>query len=370
MMGIRRFASRSIWVLSLLVLLGLLPAVASAADGPEPSSSPSPSPSSSPAEPAPTTLSASSSPTVFRYGSATEVKVSGTISVPAATVTLAGKAVNGADWTEVGAVVAADDGSFAFAAQPAPGSTTEYRVSFAGDAEHAEATAIVRVRVRPRVYLSSARTVWIPPGGTFRLSGRVEPAHPGGTVLIDRRLNDGTWIQVASTTLGADSRFSFSWAPRRFGTVRLRARMAFDADHASGFSAPRKVVINRKNKHMVPHKYAHYIVIVRHEYKLYYYERGKMVRSFRVALGRPGYPTPIGLYSIYHKRRPGGGAAMGSCAMFYRRAGGIAIHGTNQPYLLKRFPRRFSHGCARMYNSEALWLYYRCPKGTPVRNFR
>ena len=364
MMGIRRFASRSIWLLPLLVLLGLLPAVASAADGPEPS------PSSSPAEPAPTTLSASSSPTVFRYGSATEVTVSGTISVPAATVTLAGKAVNGADWTEVGAVVAADDGSFAFAAQPAPGSTTEYRVAFAGDAEHAEATAIVRVRVRPRVYLSSARTVWIPPGGTFRLRGRVEPAHPGGTALIDRRLNDGTWIQVASTTLGADSRFSFSWAPRRFGTVRLRARMAFDADHASGFSAPRKVVINRKNRHMVPHKYAHYIVIVRHEYKLYYYERGKMVRSFRVALGRPGYPTPIGLYSIYHKRKPGGGAAMGSCAMFYRRAGGIAIHGTNQAYLLKRFPRRFSHGCARMYNSEALWLYYRCPKGTPVRNYR
>ena len=368
MMALRRLTSRAIWLLALLLLLGLLPAVASAAEGPEPSSPPAPS--SAPAEPAPTTLSASSAPTVFRYGSLSDVRLSGTVSVPTATVTVARKAALDADWTELGAVVAAPDGSFAFAALPAPASTSEYRVSYAGDAEHAAASAVVRVRVRPRVYLKSASTVWIEPGGSFRLSGSVEPAHPGGTVLIDRRLSDGTWVQAASTTLGTDSRFSFSWAPRRFGSVRLRARMAFDADHASGFSAPRKVVINRKNRHMVPHRYAHYIVIVRHEYKLYYYERGRLVRSFKVALGKPGYPTPLGLYSIYHKRKPGGGAALGSCVMFYRRAGGIAIHGTNQPYLLKRFPRPFSHGCARMYNAEALWLYYRCPKGTPVRNYR
>ncbi len=56
--------------------------------------------------------------------------------------------------------------------------------------------------------------------------------------------------------------------------------------------------------------------------------------------------------------------------MFYRREGGIAIHDTDQPGLLRRFPRPFSHGCARMYNSQALWLYERVPKGTTVRNVR
>jgi Uncharacterized protein conserved in bacteria len=56
--------------------------------------------------------------------------------------------------------------------------------------------------------------------------------------------------------------------------------------------------------------------------------------------------------------------------MYYRRQGGIAIHGTNEPWLLSRFPRPFSHGCARMYNAQALWLYARCPRGTRVHNIR
>ena len=47
-------------------------------------------------------------------------------------------------------------------------------------------------------------------------------------------------------------------------------------------------------------------MIVVHEYKLYYYEHGKNVRAFTVALGRPGYRTPIGRFHIYGKRRPVG----------------------------------------------------------------
>ena len=106
-------------------------------------------------------------------------------------------------------------------------------------------------------------------------------------------------------------------------------------------------------------RYAHYIVIVRHEYRLYYYEHGALVRGFDVALGRPGYRTPLGYFHIYGKRKPAGGA-LGACAMFYRHLGGIAIHGTDQPYLIRRpVPRDFSHGCARMLNRQVLWLYAR-----------
>ena len=51
--------------------------------------------------------------------------------------------------------------------------------------------------------------------------------------------------------------------------------------------------------------------------------------------------------------------------------GQVAIHGTDQPYLLNDpLPREYSHGCARMYNTQALWLYARCPVGTTVRNLR
>ena len=57
--------------------------------------------------------------------------------------------------------------------------------------------------------------------------------------------------------------------------------------------------------------------------------------------------------------------------MYYRHQGAIAIHGTNQAYLLSRpVPRDFSHGCARMHNREALWLYARVPLGTKVHNLR
>ena len=78
--------------------------------------------------------------------------------------------------------------------------------------------------------------------------------------------------------------------------------------------------MNPANRHHVRFKYAHFIVIVVHEYRLYYYEHGVLIRRFDVALGRPGFPTPIGTFHIYGKRKPAGGPE-GACAMFYRQAG-------------------------------------------------
>jgi lipoprotein-anchoring transpeptidase ErfK/SrfK len=188
-------------------------------------------------------------------------------------------------------------------------------------------------------------------------------------VIIDRRVGDA-WEPFLTATLNAYSRFALPWTPGDFGYYRLRARMEADVEHGSGTAPSELVTVNRPNAHRVPMRYAHYIVIVRHEYRLYYYEHGALVRAFNVALGRPGYRTPLGYFRVYGKRKPAGGA-LGSCAMFYRRAGGIAIHGTNEPWLLSRpAPRDFSHGCARMYNSQALWLYARTPRGTHVHNLR
>jgi lipoprotein-anchoring transpeptidase ErfK/SrfK len=288
--------------------------------------------------------------------------VAGTVLVPYAPVTLLSRASGAEDWAALGSVVSSAAGTFAFTVTPA--ATTEYRVQYAGDTTHPPASAEFRVEVRPRVTTTFPVSLWL--GETKRLKGAVAPAHPGATVLIERR-RDGEWVPYATATLDADSRFSLPWKPSEFGYHRLRARLEAHDDHADGVSADKLVIVNRPNRHRVPYKYKHFIVIVVHEYKLYYYERGKLVRGFRVALGKPGYPTPIGRYHITWKRRPAGGA-LGSCAMYYK--GSIAIHGTNEPWLLTRFPRNFSHGCARMYNKEALWLYYRCPKGTPVRNMR
>jgi len=216
----------------------------------------------------------------------------------------------------------------------------------------------------PVVTLDAPPSLWL--GDTVTLQVTMSPAIPGGVVAIESDVA-GVWAPIAGGTLDEASRLSVSWSPDAYGYFRLRAGLEAGVDHAAGVSATRRVVVNRPNKHDVPYRFAHYIVIVVHEYRLYYYEHGENVRTFTVALGRPGYRTPLGSFHIYAKR-PHLGGASGACVMYYRQRGGIGIHGTDQPWLLRRFPRPFSHGCARMYNAQALWLYARCRRGTPVLN--
>jgi hypothetical protein len=312
---------------------------------------------------APTTLSATVDRQVIVYGG--RAVVSGTISVPGADLSLLARPAGAADYSPAASGKAGADGSFSFGVKPSV--STDYRVVFAATSTQEAAQADVGLRVQPLVTASFPVSLWL--GGSVTLRGAVAPAHPGGTVVIDRRVG-GAWQPLVSTTLDAASSFACRWTPDTFGFYRLRVRMDADADHDAGVSASGLVIVNRPNAHHVPFRFAHYIVIVRHEYRLYYYEHGALVRRFDVALGRPGYRTPLGHYRIYGKIKPAGGA-LGACAMFYRRQGGIAIHGTNEPWLLSRpVPRDFSHGCARMHNRQALWLYARVPVGTHVHNLR
>lgn len=219
--------------------------------------------------------------------------------------------------------------------------------------------------------VAAPATAWT--GRTVTLSGAVSPAQPEGTVVtIEWRLRGaGNWATLTTATLAADSTYSVRWTPALdpHGCLELRASVPDGAGGAVS-SPARRLTLNPSNQHHVLFKYAHYIVIVVHEYHLYYYEHGVLIRRFDVALGRPGFPTPIGTFHIYGKRKPAGGAE-GACAMFYRPAGGIAIHGTDRPWLISRStPRNYSHGCARMRNKQALWLYSRVPVGTTVRNYR
>ena len=220
--------------------------------------------------------------------------------------------------------------------------------------------------VAPHVSLHVPGDLWA--GDEVALAVAVDPVLPGEPVAVEA-LRDGVWTVEATGTLDAASRVRLRWRPGTYGEVTLRASVGEGDGHTAAVSPERSVVVNRPNRHDVPYPFAHYIVIVVHEYRLYYYEHGRVVRAFDVALGRPGFRTPLGTFHIYGKRKPAGGA-LGSCAMFYRRQGGIAIHGTNEPGLLRRFPRPFSHGCARMYTSQALWLYAHVPTGTTVRNLR
>jgi lipoprotein-anchoring transpeptidase ErfK/SrfK len=317
----------------------------------------------------PAEVTASVTPAIVVYPAA--ASITGTVSdssgpLGGAEVSLLERPAGAGDYSETPlAVVTGADGSYRFRVTPSV--STEYRVVFADDGTHDLAQADVRLGVRPSVTFRAPTVLWL--GDRVTLKGSVAPARPGAQVVIERRV-DGVWQSLLSTTLDSTSRYALPWKPAGFGYYRLRARVDADDGNEPGVSASRRVTVNRPNAHRVPMKYAHYIVIVRHEYRLYYYEHGVMIRRFDVALGRPGYRTPLGYFHIYGKRKPAGGA-LGACAMFYRHQGGIAIHGTNQPWLLRRpAPRPFSHGCARMFNRQVLWLYARVPVGTHVHNLR
>ena len=318
---------------------------------------------------APADLSASAAPSVVVYPGAARITgsiSSGGAALAGASLTLLEQPAGAAGYSSTGhTATAGADGAFRF--DVAPSVSTDYRVEFAGDGAAGAAQADVHVGVRPKITFADPADPWL--GGKAVLKGLVAPARPGATVTIEQRVG-GVWQPVVSGTLDSRSRYAIPWTPSEFGYYRLRARIDADAGHEAAASASHRVVVNRPNAHHVPLQYAHYIVIVRHEYKLYYYEHGVLVRSFIVALGRPGYPTPLGYFHIYAKRKPAGGA-LGACAMYYRHQGAIAIHGTNEPWLLSRpVPRNFSHGCARMHNREVLWLYARVPLGTKVHNLR
>jgi lipoprotein-anchoring transpeptidase ErfK/SrfK len=318
---------------------------------------------------APADLSATATPAVLVYPGTAHV--TGTLSGGAAPLAgapldLLERPAGSADWAAAGLTATSGaDGAYRF--DIAPSVSADYRVEFAGDGAHSAAQADVHVTVRPKITLVDPADPWL--GDTAVLKGLVAPARPGATVTIERRTDTG-WEPVVSGALDSGSRYGIHWTPAEFGRYRLRARIDADAGYEAGASASRRVVVNRPNAHHVPLQYPHYIVIVRHKYKLYYYEHGVLVRDFIVALGRPGYRTPLGYFHIYAKRKPAGGA-LGACAMYYRHQGAIAIHGTNEPWLLSRpVPRDFSHGCARMHNHDVLWLYARVPVGTKVHNLR
>ena len=237
-----------------------------------------------------------------------------------------------------------------------------YRVDFAGDAVWGAAFAETTVSVRPRLTLTATTPVY--EGAKVTFSARARPAHPGATVDV-QRLIAGTWTPWRSVKLDAESRATFRWVSDRRGYVAFRLAMTADADHVAGTGAKCVVRVKDPNPYDVPRSEAHFIVVDKSEYRLFYHQYGRIVRVFDCVLGKSSTPTPVGHFKIYAKDSDVGGP-YGPRRMRY--LGAYAIHGTNEPWLLTRFPRAYSHGCTRLANTNILWLYGRVHVGTRVWN--
>jgi len=99
----------------------------------------------------------------------------------------------------------------------------------------------------------------------------------------------------------------------------------------------------------------------------------RTIRRVRVAVGRPGSPTPLGTFSVTDKLR--GGGYYGCCIIAISATqpklprgwnGGnrMAIHGTSAPGSIGSAA---SAGCVRAADGDLRAIWGRIPLGTPVR---
>lgn len=125
------------------------------------------------------------------------------------------------------------------------------------------------------------------------------------------------------------------------------------------------------------------ITIKQSTFTLRLFKNLKQVRSYKVAVGQSGYPTPNGRFAIQSKQIDpvwsvpnspwagelagstvsGGSAANPLKARWIGVAGSVGIHGTGQDYSIGT---RASHGCIRMHVPDVKALYRRVSIGTPV----
>ena len=125
------------------------------------------------------------------------------------------------------------------------------------------------------------------------------------------------------------------------------------------------------------------LTVDQRHFRLRLFKHLRYVRSYRVAVGQPAYPTPNGLFSIANKAVnptwsvpdspwagalrnetvPGGSAANPLKARWMGIVNGVGIHGTAETGSIGT---RASHGCIRMRVPDVIALYRRVPVGTPV----
>jgi len=121
------------------------------------------------------------------------------------------------------------------------------------------------------------------------------------------------------------------------------------------------------------------LVVDLSEAKVYSYWGNQLLASYRVAVGQPGWETPIGTFKVLQKRRnpvwrqpitgdlipTGPNNPLGDRWISFWSDGRhqIGFHGTNKEQLVGQ---AVSHGCLRMRNQDIRGLYEQVIEGTPV----
>ena len=122
------------------------------------------------------------------------------------------------------------------------------------------------------------------------------------------------------------------------------------------------------------------LVLKRSQRRVFVYKNDKAINSYPVAVGKPGWETPLGEFKVltmelnpifksFKSGRvipPGPDNPLGVrwIGIWTDGATQLGFHGTNEPELIGQ---AVSHGCIRMWNKDVVKLYAQVKSGTPVQ---
>lgn len=230
-----------------------------------------------------------------------------------------------------------------------------------------------------------------------RLWYRITGMSVGKSLEVETRVDGNKAAELVTSIAREVNRApvnaSLSVAGGSFKIVDGAAGYALDEDAAveaiqaaSTGKAPRIALAGRPVAPAVTKdQFKDVIVIKVGENKLYHYEGERLVKTYDVATGLPGYPTPIGQFKIVQKRfrptwvnpargkgqwgeklpaqiGPGPSNPLGTRAMNLNSPG-IRIHGTTAE---NSVGYNASRGCIRMRMPEVEELFELVDVGTPV----
>jgi L,D-transpeptidase ErfK/SrfK len=223
---------------------------------------------------------------------------------------------------------------------------------------------------------SNAQAAWATPTGTTgKAVAALAPLHetPGHTT-------DPAWIGVDTRNTRHEDTLLDLAVEHDLGFIEL----AMANPGVDPWLPGEGTAIVLPKMHLPPDAPHRGIVLNLPEQRLYHYEKGRLLRSYPVGIGRDGHATPTGSTTIVRKQAnptwyptasarqddptlpaavpPGPDNPLGNRAM-YLGWSNYLIHGTNKEFGIGR---RASRGCIRMYSDDAAALYDRVSNGTPV----
>lgn len=140
---------------------------------------------------------------------------------------------------------------------------------------------------------------------------------------------------------------------------------------------PRKTLYKDQNKVET------HLVVKRGMRRVYVYRNKQILKTFPIAIGKPGWETPLGKYQVKYMKKdpvfknfktgeiipPGSKNPLGKRLIVFMagKKFHLGLHGTNEAKLIGQ---AVSHGCIRMYNKDVIALYELVDIGTPVTVLR